>query len=139
MNKNIIEVENLIKKFNDFTAFNDISFSVKEGEICAFLWPNDAGKTTTIKILTTLLKPTKEKVLLNNFDVISDPNKVRKSFEIVFQDQSLDDELTAFPTSDNDRSDVRWSNSGNNSRINCFFISFLVGFRSANILSCLWL
>lgn len=96
MNKNIIEVENLVKKFNGFTAVNYVSFSVKEGEICAFLGPNGAGKTTTIKILTTLLKPTKGKVFLNNFDVISDPNKVRKSFGIVFQDQSLDDELTAW-------------------------------------------
>ena len=54
----MIRVQNLVKKFGDFTAVNDISFDVDEGEIFAFLGPNGAGKTTTIKMLTTLLKPT---------------------------------------------------------------------------------
>ncbi len=92
----IIEVKNLIKKFGDFTAVKDISFSVEKGEIFAFLGPNGAGKSTTIKMLTTLLTPTSGSLILNNFDVLKNPNDVRHSFGIVFQDPSLDDELTAY-------------------------------------------
>jgi len=54
----MIRVQNLVKKFADFTAVNDVSFEVAKGEIFAFLGPNGAGKTTTIKMLTTLLPPT---------------------------------------------------------------------------------
>ncbi len=92
----IIEVKNLTKKFKDFTAVDDISFDVKEGEIFAFLGPNGAGKSTTIKILTTLLRPTTGEIQLNGFDVLKDPDGARRSFGIVFQDPSLDDELTAY-------------------------------------------
>ena len=92
----MIEVKNLTKKFKDFTAVDDISFSVKEGEIFAFLGPNGAGKTTTVKILTTLLNPTKGNVSLNNHDPEKNKNLVRHSFGIVFQDLSLDDDLTAW-------------------------------------------
>lgn len=92
----IIEVKNLTKKFGDFTAVDDISFSVAQGAIFAFLGPNGAGKTTTIKILTTLLHPTAGSVIVNGYDIISQPSEVRKSFGIVFQDPSLDDELTAY-------------------------------------------
>lgn len=95
-NKNIIQVENLTKKFNSFTAVDNISFEVKRGEIFAFLGPNGAGKTTTIKILTTLLKPTSGKISINGFSPLSDQNEVRQSFGIVFQDQSIDEELTAW-------------------------------------------
>jgi ABC-2 type transport system ATP-binding protein len=93
---NIIEVKNLIKKFGDFTAVDNISFEVKEGEIFAFLGPNGAGKTTTIKILTTLLHPTSGELTINSFSPKTQTDKVRKSFGIVFQDPSLDDELTAY-------------------------------------------
>jgi len=93
---NIIEVKNLTKKFGDITAVDNISFSVKKGEVFAFLGPNGAGKSTTIKILTTLLKPTSGEIKLNDFDVSKSPNEVRHSFGIVFQDPSLDDELTAW-------------------------------------------
>ena len=58
----MIQVQNLVKKFGDFTAVNDISFNVEAGEIFAFLGPNGAGKTTTIKMLTTLLNPTSGKI-----------------------------------------------------------------------------
>ncbi len=54
----MIQVQHLVKKYGDFTAVDDISFDVAQGEIFAFLGPNGAGKTTTIKMLTTLLKPT---------------------------------------------------------------------------------
>jgi ABC-2 type transport system ATP-binding protein len=91
---NIISAQNLTKTFGNFTAVNDVNFSVQKGEIFAFLGPNGAGKTTTIKMLTTLLKPTKGTVKLNGIDVIIHPEKARKSFGIVFQDPSLDDELT---------------------------------------------
>ena len=92
----IIEVKNLTKKFGDFTAVNDVSFSVEKGEIFAFLGPNGAGKSTTIKILTTLLSPTAGHLTLDNNDVQKKPKDVRRSFGIVFQDPSLDDELTAY-------------------------------------------
>jgi len=93
---NIIEVKNLVKKFDEITAVDDVSFDVKQGEIFAFLGPNGAGKTTTIKIFTTLLQPTSGKILINGFDPVASPNEVRCSFGIIFQDPSLDDELTAF-------------------------------------------
>jgi ABC-2 type transport system ATP-binding protein len=92
---NIIEVTNLTKKFGEITAVDDISFSVAEGEIIAFLGPNGAGKSTTIKMLTTLLHPTSGRIVVNGFDPSKNPDDVRKSFGIVFQDGSLDGELTA--------------------------------------------
>lgn len=92
----IIEVKNLTKKFGEFIAVNDVSFSVNEGEIFAFLGPNGAGKTTTIKMLTTLLEPTTGEVKVNNFNLKDKRNDVRRSFGIVFQDPSLDDDLTAY-------------------------------------------
>ena len=92
----IISVKNLTKKFNGLVAVDDISFEVKKGEIFAFLGPNGAGKTTTIKMLTTLLDPTEGAISLNGSDVIKDPRNTRKSFGIVFQDPSLDTELTAY-------------------------------------------
>jgi len=92
----IIQVENLVKKFGDFTAVDNISFSVEEGEVLAFLGPNGAGKTTTIKMLTTVLPPTQGKIKLNGYDPISQKDKARHSFGIVFQGPSLDDELTAY-------------------------------------------
>jgi ABC-2 type transport system ATP-binding protein len=91
-----IKVMGLTKKFGDFTAVNNISFSVKRGETFAFLGPNGAGKTTTIKMLTTLLSPTAGRMLVNGYDPITDQDAVRRSFGIVFQDQSLDEELTAY-------------------------------------------
>lgn len=93
---NIVEVKNLVKKFKDSVAVNNITFNVKRGEIFAFLGPNGAGKTTSIKMLTTLLLPTSGKIKINGFDPVTNQHEVRKSFGIVFQDPSLDDELTAF-------------------------------------------
>jgi len=96
MTENIIQVSNLSKKFGDITAVDNISFSVRKGEIFAFLGPNGAGKSTTIKMLTTLLTPTSGKINLNGYDPVTDSKNVRSSFGIVFQDPSLDDELTAW-------------------------------------------
>jgi ABC-2 type transport system ATP-binding protein len=91
----MIHVRNLVKRFGDFAAVRDISFDVNEGEIFAFLGPNGAGKTTTIKMLTTLLKPTSGSVTLNGLDPAAHEHEVRKLFGIVFQDPSLDGDLTA--------------------------------------------
>ena len=85
----------MLRNSGDFTAVNDVSFEVQEGEIFAFLGPNGAGKSTTIKMLTTLLKPTSGELKLAGHDVTKEPNETRKVFGIVFQDPSLDDELTA--------------------------------------------
>jgi ABC-2 type transport system ATP-binding protein len=93
---NIIEAKGLTRKFGDFTAVDDVSFDVAEGEIFAFLGPNGAGKSTTIKMLTTLLPPTKGTIRIAGHDPLTEPDAVRRSFGIVFQDPSLDDELTAF-------------------------------------------
>jgi ABC-2 type transport system ATP-binding protein len=92
----VIEVKNLTKKFGDFTAVDNVSFSVEKGKIFAFLGPNGAGKTTTIKMLTTLLAPTAGEVSVNGFHLENQRDEVRKSFGIVFQDPSLDDDLTAY-------------------------------------------
>lgn len=92
----IISVKKLTRKFGDFTAVDNISFDVKKGEIYAFLGPNGAGKTTSIKMLTTLLIPTSGTIDLNGHNPVTDQEGARKSFGIVFQDPSLDDELTAY-------------------------------------------
>jgi ABC-2 type transport system ATP-binding protein len=97
---NIIEVNKLLVRFGDFTAVKEISFNVPHGEIFAFLGPNGAGKTTTIKVLTTLLQKTGGEVTLGGISVDKDTNAIRHLFGIVFQDPSLDDDLTAFENMD---------------------------------------
>ncbi|HTB51487.1 MAG TPA: ATP-binding cassette domain-containing protein [Ferruginibacter sp.] len=94
--ENIISVEGVTKKFKEVTAVDNISFSVRAGEIFGFLGPNGAGKSTTIKMLTTLLLPTEGKLTLAGHDVVTEQNTVRKTFGIVFQDPSLDGDLTAY-------------------------------------------
>jgi len=96
----MIRARDLVKKFGDLTAVKGISFEVQRGEIFAFLGPNGAGKTTTIKMLTTLLKPTSGSVELDGLDPATQQNEARKRFGIVFQDPSLDDELTAYENMD---------------------------------------
>lgn len=92
---NIIEVKNLSKRFKNFKAVDNISFSVKKGEIFGFLGPNGAGKSTTINMLATLLLVSEGEAVINNFSVISQRDDVRRSIGLVFQDPSLDDRLTA--------------------------------------------
>ena len=91
----MIQVRNLVKTFGTFTAVNDISFDVARGEIFAFLGPNGAGKTTTIKMLTTMLKPTSGAIELDGLNPQVQQNEARQRFGIVFQDPSLDGDLTA--------------------------------------------
>ncbi|ASJ13748.1 ATP-binding cassette domain-containing protein [Thermococcus radiotolerans] len=93
---NAIEVENLVKKYGDFEAVKGISFNVRQGEIFAFLGPNGAGKTTTVHVLTTLLKPTAGRAIVAGHDVVKESIAVRKKIGIVFQDPSVDRELTAY-------------------------------------------
>ncbi len=90
----IIQVENLVKKYGDLTAVNDISFTVSPGEIFGFLGPNGAGKTTTINILCTLTRPTAGKATLAGLDVSRQQNEVRQQIGLVFQDPSLDERLS---------------------------------------------
>lgn len=91
-----ILVENLVKRYGDFEAVKGVSFKVKRGEIFAFLGPNGAGKTTTVHMLTTLLRPTSGRAVVAGHDIVEEPVEVRKRIGIVFQDPSLDRELTAY-------------------------------------------
>lgn len=93
---NAIEVKNLTKKYKDFVAVNDISFEVPEGQIFAFLGPNGAGKTTTIKMITTLLHTTTGEILIYGQDPQKDRDEARQKFGVVFQDTTLDTDLTAY-------------------------------------------
>ncbi len=92
---NIIEVKNLTKRFKKFTAVDDISFSVKRGDIFACLGPNGAGKSTIIKMLITLLSPTSGQALIDGHDVIRDAGEVRHLIGYVPQMISVDGTLTA--------------------------------------------
>jgi ABC-2 type transport system ATP-binding protein len=91
-----IRVDHLIKTFASFTAVEGISFDVTQGEIFAFLGPNGAGKTTAIKMLTTIVRPTCGAIELDGLNPVHHQIAARKKFGIVFQDPSLDTELTAF-------------------------------------------
>lgn len=91
----MIQVKNLCKYFNELKAVDGVSFSVEKGEIFGFLGPNGAGKTTTINILCTLMRPTSGTAYVNGFEVTEDPNNVRKSIGLIFQEPSLDEKLTA--------------------------------------------
>lgn len=93
-------VEHLTKKFGDFIAVDNISFTIPEGEIFGLLGPNGAGKTTTISMLATMLSPDSGTAAIDGHDITKDEDGVRKSIGIVFQDQSLDEELTAWENMD---------------------------------------
>jgi ABC-2 type transport system ATP-binding protein len=92
---NVIEVRDLTRRFGEFTAVDSISFDVREGEVFAFLGPNGAGKSTTINMLCTLAQPSAGQVMVAGFDVAARPKAVRRNIGLVFQDQTLDDRLTA--------------------------------------------
>lgn len=94
--KPIIEVKNVTKKFGDFVAVDDISFKVQKEERFALLGPNGAGKSTTIKMLTTLLEPTEGEIVIAGHSPKENADAIRHSFGIIFQDPSLDDDLTAW-------------------------------------------
>jgi ABC-2 type transport system ATP-binding protein len=91
---NAIEVDGLIRRFGDFVAVNGVSFQVHQDEIFGFLGPNGAGKTTTINMLCTLLRPSGGTARVNGYNVDTQPDQVRQSIGLIFQDPSLDEQLT---------------------------------------------
>ncbi len=95
--KPIIEVQHLVKRYKqgDKNAVDDVSFDVEPGQFFALLGPNGAGKTTTISILTTTLAPTAGQALVAGFDVATQASQVRRNVGIIFQNPSLDQNLTA--------------------------------------------
>jgi ABC-2 type transport system ATP-binding protein len=90
-----IEVTALSKSFGEVEAVREVSFAVARGEVFAFLGPNGAGKTTTINVLCTLARPTGGGATVAGFDVVDQPRAVRRHIGLVFQDPTLDDQLTA--------------------------------------------
>lgn len=98
MSERIIEVKDLEYKYGDFKAVDGVSFFVREGEIFSFLGPNGAGKSTVINILTTLLPVQKGFVTIAGYDLAREPQQVRRSIGIVFQDETLDRDLTVWET-----------------------------------------
>jgi ABC-2 type transport system ATP-binding protein len=92
----VIDVQGLSHSFKDTVAVSDVSFSVSAGEIFSFLGPNGAGKSTTINVLTTLLALQKGRVRIAGHDVAGDPENVRRSIGIVFQEETLDRDLTVW-------------------------------------------
>ena len=90
-----VEVSGLSKRYGALEAVKEVSFSVARGEVFAFLGPNGAGKTTTIKMLCTLARPTGGRAKVDGFDVQRQPKAVRRHIGLVFQEQTLDDQLTA--------------------------------------------
>jgi ABC-2 type transport system ATP-binding protein len=95
MQKSIIQVQNLSKKYANTQAVQDISFEIYEGEIFSLLGPNGAGKTTTISMLSTLLKPTSGDALIDGHSILKDPIAVRKTIGVVPQEIALYGALTA--------------------------------------------
>jgi ABC-2 type transport system ATP-binding protein len=91
----VIEVEGLVKRFDEFEAVRGVSFSVEGGEVFGFLGPNGAGKTTTINMLCTLARPTSGRALVAGHDVVKERDDVRRNIGLVFQDPTLDGYLTA--------------------------------------------
>ena len=94
MTEAVIEAKGLVKKYGQLEAVRGIDLEVKQGEIFGFLGPNGAGKSTTISMLCTLLKPTAGSASVAGIDVVHDPARVRQRIGLVFQDPSLDDQLT---------------------------------------------
>lgn len=95
MSEYIVEIENLVKKFDNLTAVNGINLRIKRGEIFGLLGPNGAGKSTTINMILGLLEPTSGRVLVNGIDMQKSPYKARNEIGIVTQETVVEPELTA--------------------------------------------
>lgn len=91
---NAIDVRNIVKTFGDFTAVNGVSFAVEAGEIFGLLGPNGAGKSTLIRMLTTLLPPTSGTATVSGFNIVTQPDGVRKSIGVIPQAMTSDLELS---------------------------------------------
>ena len=94
-NETMIEVSNLTKKFNGFTAVDHISFDVKKSEVFGLLGPNGAGKTTTIRMLSTLTRPSDGSATIGGYDIVKQDNKVRELVGLVSEKMIMYDRLTA--------------------------------------------
>jgi sodium transport system ATP-binding protein len=97
----MIHVRNLTKRYQDlqngeFTALGGVSFDAMPGQIYGLLGPNGAGKTTTLRILSTVLKPTEGMAVVNGFDVMKDPEQVRRSIGFVSTNTAIYDRMTAW-------------------------------------------
>jgi ABC-2 type transport system ATP-binding protein len=90
-----VEVENLTKRFGDFTAVDALNFSVEHGEVFGLLGPNGAGKSTLIRMLTTLVPPTSGTARVNGFDIVRAANDVRQSIGVIPQAMTSDLDLSA--------------------------------------------
>src|SRR3989338_1276422 len=96
-----VEVQNIVKRFPPATmAVNDVSFDVEEGEIFGFLGPNGAGKTTLIRMLTCLIKPTSGTAKIKGYDIIRNPDLIRKNFGVISQAMTTDLDLTGWENID---------------------------------------
>ena len=95
MPSSILEVQDLVKKYGDFTAVKGISFDIKEGEIFSLLGPNGAGKTTTISMLSTLYTPTSGDATIGGHSITKDPMAVKQVIGVVPQELALYEDLTA--------------------------------------------
>ena len=89
-----IDVRNIVKKFGDFTAVKGLSFDVEKGEIFGLLGPNGAGKSTLIRMMVTLLPPTSGTAVINGFDIVKQPDGVRRSIGVIPQAMTTDLELS---------------------------------------------
>lgn len=94
MNDYAVEAKNLVKRFGDIDAVNNVSLMIPKNSIYALLGPNGAGKTTTISMLTTLIQPTQGSARVAGYDVLSQADKVRRNIGVTFQETVLDDALT---------------------------------------------
>lgn len=92
----ILSVKNLTKKFGDFTAVNNISFSIKKGEIFGLLGPNGAGKTTTIKMICGLIKPTSGEITIDGINALENPLEAKKLIGWMSAESILDEDLTVW-------------------------------------------
>jgi ABC-2 type transport system ATP-binding protein len=90
-----ISVQNLVHRYGDQTALDGVSFDVQHAELFGLLGPNGSGKTTTFRILSTLMVPVGGRALILGYDAAKDPNELRRHIGVVFQSQSIDEKLTA--------------------------------------------
>lgn len=90
----MIEVKKLVKRYGDYTAVSDISFSAAKGEIVGFLGPNGAGKTTTIRMLSTFMPPSSGTATVAGFDIVADADEVRKRIGYLPENPPLYGEMT---------------------------------------------